>query len=60
LLLVKYLNAKKQLRSSAGGLHKQHIGVGIPLDPAANYFRRTNQYDLSFEAKKRKIFKALY
>jgi predicted nucleotide-binding protein (sugar kinase/HSP70/actin superfamily) len=30
------------------------------LDPAAKYFRNLNVQDVEFEAKKRKIFKAMY
>ena len=30
------------------------------LDPAAKYFRNLNVPDVEFEAKKRKIFKAMY
>ena len=30
------------------------------LDPAAKYFRNMNVADVEFEAKRRKIFKALY
>ena len=30
------------------------------LDPAAKYFRNMNVPDVEFEAKRRKIFKALY
>jgi hypothetical protein len=67
--MVKFMQSRRQAKAQLEAVKVQKAIAGEAsvalnkaelLDPAAKYFRNMNVADVEFEAKKRKIFKALY
>ena len=54
------LETNKLLKAQQSSSDNQILAKGVDLDPATKYFRNQNVSDVEFDAKKKKIFQALY
>lgn len=60
LVMIKFIEAKKQAKQQIEKNNSSLKYNTAQEEPHAKYFRKANVADADFDAKKRKIFKALF